>query len=426
MKRISKTRISGRNNASPVNYKIVQPKNRTRNSVSMDVTPHQFRQAMRSARGGEPAKLYAILEQFYRIDDEIPAALGTLIAGVLAEEYDIVPDDDSQAAHDQAEVFTEMFRRLDLISLLEELLEWHYYGIRAAMPEWGSMNHGSSVYQMPLTWERLPDSWIYAKKEKRSDEYTTLFVGDDPYYTYPAGSILLGTSNKMPSFQDIDFTQFGQGLGCIRFAIMKYYDVEDWAAFNEAFATPLILGELLEGWKEPDKELLEEAVMRMGNDSRAVTTSRGKIHFPEANKYGSSNAFERFLEALNRIISVKLKSESQTDQMNRHGSNAAMITAYGIQLNVARKMARKLIQIIDRDIMRPAAQLNFNGNLLCSFSIKVKRVNDMVQQVKIDEGLQRMGVELSKKQILKRYGRVEAEDDDDKLDRPAVNLFGGV
>lgn len=423
MKRVHRSVSIRARQQRPNQVQVVRPAISRQTMVGLDITPEQLRWAMRSARGGEPAKLFAIQQQFYDMDDEIPAAMGTLIASVLAEEYKIIPIDDSAEAVRQAEVFTDLFRQMDMLNLIEDLLLSDYFGMRAHELKWDAFTSGNASYQLPVTWEQLPHDWIYARKVNKDDEYNALWVGDQPYYEYPKGSILLSSSAKLPSYQNIDFTRFGKGIGCMRFAIMKYYDIEDWASFNEAFATPLILGELTDGWLPKDKEILEDAVMNMANNSRGITTNKSRITFPEAGKTSSVDAFERFYSLLNKIISVKIKSESQTDQMNKHGSNAAMVTAYGIQLNVARKLMRKMVRLIQRNLMQPAADLNFGGRLLCTFEMKVKAIDDMTKEIQVDEKLQRMGFNLSRTEIMKRYGRSEAEDEEDTLARPASSIL---
>lgn len=421
-RRVFRSNVRMSANQKPGQVAVVRPAMSRNTMIGLDVTPEQLRYAMKSARGGEPAKLFAIQQQFFDMDDEIPAAMGTLIASVLAEEYNILPVDESAEAVRQADIFTDVFRRLDMLNLIEDLLLSDYYGMRAIELKWDSVTAENATWQMPVTWEQLPHDWIYAKKLNQNADYNTLHIGDLPYFEYPKGSILLSTAAKLPSYQNIDFTRFGKATGCMRFAIMKYYDIEDWASFNEAFATPLILGELTDGWLPADKELLEKAVMNLANNSRGITTNKSRITFPEANKGSSVDAFERFYSLLNRIISVKIKSESQTDQMNKHGSNAAMITAYGIQLNVARKLMRKMVRLIERNVMQPAADMNFGGRLLCSFQMKVKAIDDMTKEIVVDQALQRMGFDLSKAELIKRYGRTEADEDDDRLTQP-ISLF---
>lgn len=428
MKKVKRTGISGkvrhRAAAKSGNIVVRAPKLSGKYQARLGITPEQFGHAYRQAQAGSPAKLFGIMKHFHAIDDEIPASMDALISAVLSEDYQITLREESAEAEKQQRFFAELFSEIDIIPLAESLLESRFYGMVAAFPVWDNYIFEGTTYQAPVTYELLPLSWIYAQKETRDADYRTLHVGDSPYHAV-VNDVLLMTENKLPSYEDIDFTEFGVGLGCLRFAIMKYFQFEDWPAMNEAFATPLILGQLTEGFQQADKELLETAVASLGNASRAVLPPHSKIELPSASM-GGADSYEKLIQLINRVIAVKIKSESQTDNMNKHGSNAAMVTADGVKLRLAASMLAKLRGMLNRRFMKQVADRNWNGNLLVNLNWKVAEYKDMQTELSIDKGLYTMGFKLSRKELAERYGRNEAQEVEDELKRASGTLLGGL
>lgn len=406
---------------------VIRPKTRVYPNISKHVTPADFRRAFRAAQNGDPGQLFAILEFFHKIDDEIPAAVQSLIAAVVGTEVQITPLENSGPEGDrQAGVFQRMFAEMDGISLFEELLKSHYYGFSKPInfdeDSWQTITVDGRTYEAPVTYEALPRDWVYAKKENRSDEHTTLFVGDRPYYEYPDGAVLLMTADKLPSRDDIDFTNFGVGLGCIRLATFKYFNDEDWAAMNEVFATPLILGIRGPGG---DEEKLKRAVTEMGTDARAVIDEGDKIEFPQANSSMSGDAYDKFIDRLNKAIAKKIKSESLTDNMNKHGSNAAMYTVNGIRLDVAASLARKLTRLVKRKLCQPVADLNFNGRLLVKLGLPVQGLEDMLTKARTFNETRKLAPG-SITHVRKELNWPAPEDEEDTIPVQRSLGFGGV
>lgn len=413
--------------ARPIETVVQKPSTRyLAYSKSFDVVrPKDVYYARRRARNGNPAKLWKMLEHFRTMDKDIRGAMQSLASAVTQEGVTIKPEDESGEAERQRAFFTRLLQDLDTTDMIEDLIEGHYYGFRAHAPQWDAYGFEGTSYQAPVTYERLPMEWIYARKESRQDDHTTLYVGDRPYYEYPDGVVLLYTADKLPSFKDIDFTQFGAGLAAARFGVFSWFNIEDWAAFNEAFGTPAVIGTLLEGWSDEDKDLLKKAVMNITGDMRAIITDKGELDFAETSS-SSGDTFDKLRQAADRAKSQIIKSETLTDNMGDRGSYAAMRTTNGIRLDVASGIAEKVQRLINRQLIFPTIELNFSSRLVHA-EIPVKAVEDLTRELKIDQGLHRMGVELSKAELRERYGRRAPEGEEDALaPRGNFDPFGGA
>lgn len=397
-----------------------------------EVTPDALAAAMKAARTGSPARLFAALDFFYRLDDVIPGAVTSLVEAVLQSEDLLAPVDDSPEALRQVEDLQLAFAELDLIELLREGLESRYFGFRAAAPIWATLNlQNGRQLQAPATYELLPRSWVYADKERRTDDHTTLFVGDQPYHEYPLGAVLLFADRKPTSFEDIDFTRYGCGLACARFAVYSYFNHQDWAGYNEVFGQPTIVGTLLQGWDDQDRRLLERAVYGVSNDARGILTDRAKLEAFSATG-GGAGVFDQADQVWRMARSRIVKSESLTDSAGENGTYGTAVTVNGIRLAVAAGMARRLARYIQRRLVDVICQMNY-GRCLVRVQLTVREIQNLVQELAIDRGLQSMGVDQVLADVYGRYNRRPPQEGDELLAGrgPAgpldpANLFGGA
>ena len=376
------------------------------------VTPRDLRKARKEAEQGRPGRFFEVLKFFDKIDHEIPAAMQSLTSAVLQEDIQVDAPENDEGQRQKAFAET-LLEKIEVKELVKDLMKAHFFGFRAHWLEWGDLDHDGSTYKAPVRTHEVPMSWLHARKENRSDETTTLYVGDRPYEHYEAGSLILFSDGQLPTFEDLDFTEHGKGLAASRFGIFDWFDWEDWAAYNEAFATPSVLGTLLEGWNGKDKEILQKAVMNFTGDSRALITENGELDVLKPDGGGGAS-FDRLQKAAARARSCIIKSESLTSNMDDAGSYAAMQTTDGIRYGVAAGLARRIAKLLTRHVVQPAVLQSFS-RCLVSVGLLVEIVEDLLQQLQIDRGLHRMGVPLSKAELRERYGRSAPIDEEDTL-----------
>lgn len=403
---------------------IVKPKGRQSGPVLKELRPEEFRAAVRQAKAGEPMRYFPVLEEFWSVDDEIRPALESLSAAVLSRGAHNAPDDDSDEAKTQAHYLDAVFDELDADALIEHFVGMKYFGVRGAeFDQWGTVTSEGRERQAPVHYEALPQSWFYAKKETAQDDYATMYVGADPLYTYGDDSgVIVLTDQKLQRSRGVDFTQLGVGKACARLACMRYFAPEDWAAFNEVFGMPLVLGVLLKGFSKDDRKMLEDAVFGMSSDARAVISENTRLEFPEVNRASSAETFDRFWAVLGAAISRLIKSETMTDHSNKYGSNAAMMTTNGVRLDVAARIARRIQRQVNRRLVRPTLTRVF-GRALAHFSLPLAEIVDLVAQARVDRDLHEIGFPLSKSEMSARYDRRIA-DDDDRLTPPNSPFTG--
>jgi hypothetical protein len=169
---------------------------------------------------------------------------------------------------------------------------------------------------------------------------------------------------------------------------------------------------------------VKKAVMEMGNDSRAVVGENDDITFPESNKSGSVDVYDRSAERWNKAISKIIKSESLTNNMGSAGSYAAMYTTNGIRKDVASRLKRRVMKVLLRHFIAPIIELNWGGKLLVDLDLYIEGVEDDLTKVRVLKEAHGL-VPLSKGQVYSELGLV-APDPDDPEDIIDVRSSGGL
>lgn len=394
------------------------------------VTPYDIRRARKDAQNGRPGRLYAVLDFFKRNDDAVISAMGSLDGAVMEEppQVEVPGDEEDEEALQQRRVIDRLFQEIEIDEVVETLIDGHYYGIKAIDPQWGTLTIDGATYQAPTRWEEVPMSWLHARTTSArttgtqsilssSDDNKVLHVGNAPYTEYDDEDLLLYVDGTIPDKEDVDFEAFGRGIGAARMGVFSYFNMQDWAAANEAFGTPAVIGKLLEGWDDDDKELLKEAVHNLTGDLRGVMTDRGEINLVER-KVGSGDSFEKLRQAAKKATAIIIKSESLTDHMGDAGSHAAMKTTNGVRVDVASRIARVIQKGINKSIVYPVLDKNF-GRRLVKAHLPVKGRKNLMLWVRIFEKLWRMDMPLSISEIREKIGIRPPQDEDDTLQRRA-------
>lgn len=365
-----------------VTVEVQAPKSRYKSSAKQrgTVTPDAIRRAMQAAMEGRPAKLFAILAYFLKIDDEIPSALRSVIDAVTADTITYRHLEESEAADHQEAYLKAVFKRLKIVRLFRALLKGHYFGVSAAGLIEGGLEVDGRSYYGPVRYQMVPRDWIYAAKRERTDSHTTLYVGHQPLADYRPGQVLFYSADELPELEDVDFSALGCGVGASRFACFSYFNVEDWAMLNEAFGQPRVIGTLLQGWGKDDKAMIEQAVAEYGSDSRIVITERTKLETQEGK--GDPDAFDHFRMACQEARSNLVKGEAVTGAQTKYGTNAASKTANGIRLDVSRGLARTLTEMLQEDISEPWLLYNF-GEVLVEPVVRVQAARDRLGTAKV-------------------------------------------
>ena len=400
---------------------VTVPKIRT-SALKMDaVNPNKFRQAFLAAQNGVPGALWEILGFFKKLDGHLGGDIQRRYSAVTSTKPSILVENETQ--EEWIEIIRNWLKTVRYTPMAQELLQGFYYGARAVELVWGYTNIMGKKLYLPLSWKKLPNDFLYAQKRGKG-AFSDLWLGSQPLADYHPGKVLIYTDDEFEAYRNIDFTQMGRGLAAVRYSIAKYFNFEDWSAFNEVYGMPF-----REGVYDPntasakDIATLEQAVFDAGNDSGWILAEGTSLNIKEASRSGSVDAFESLKEACNREISEAILSQSITSSSGEHGTYGTSVTANGISLDVAQADAMKLDAIMERLI---EMMLKLNGiNIDITFKTKVEKSTDPAKDISIAKGVGALGVALSERQIRDKFGYAEPVDDDDILKpKTGIGLLG--
>ncbi|HUY25929.1 MAG TPA: DUF935 domain-containing protein [Candidatus Binataceae bacterium] len=137
---------------------------------------------------------------------------------------------------------------------------------------------------------------------------------------------------------------------------------KDWAMFTERFGMPLRLGKYNPGATDADKQALLAAVGAFGTDMAGVIPESMSLEFvTPASISGNVTLFGDYLAYLEALVSKVVLGQTLTTQLPRFGggSHAAAKVHRGVELEVLEGDAKRVEASLNRDLVRPVADLNY-------------------------------------------------------------------
>lgn len=411
----------------PQTPKIIPINTKTRSAATYYnyVTPEDFKSAFRQAKNGNPNRLFEIMEWFQQMDGHLGGTVQQLISSVSATDYSLSVINEDKQSQDVIKTIEDVLDKMRYTELLEELLQFSYYGYRAINLEWRGIEIDGKLVTAPSDWDVIPHHMIWAEQDN-NQKTSKLMIGDRPADDYPSFQIAQISAKKMSKLRTIDFTKLGRGLAAIRFVIMKYYNMDDWAAFNEIFGIPMILGIVNEGANADAVKKVEETVEGMANASRGVIYGTTDIKVIDGKVSGSYNVYDELCKRADLEISKAITSQTLTSSDGDVGTYGAMVTANGIKLDVAMAMALKLDNCVQTTIIDEIVKRNwpsYSGRV--RFKTNIRKVENLLDHVRVDRELFEMGMPVSKQHLRTKYNYPDAIEDDDRLQKPVSANFLG-
>lgn len=209
----------------------------------------------------------------------------------------------------------------------------------------------------------------------------------------------------------------------------KSFSWKDLVQFSEQFGSPWILGYLggavpeEANWDKDAAAILEKVVAALRGRSRAIISGRDKIEVvrPE----GKGNLVpEEIIDLANEAMAVVIVGATQAVSVGEKGTYASATTHEGVELRKVRRYARTVsLSVTYNDIM-PWYALNYSDGpeLMPSFWIQADEAADLEADLRIDQGLQKMGVRLGLPYLHDHYNRPVPEQDEE-IAEPAAAGF---
>lgn len=205
----------------------------------------------------------------------------------------------------------------------------------------------------------------------------------------------------------------GVGIAASICAMAKHLSFQDWLLFSERSGMPIIHGATTAAFGSDQWNNLRAALRSIGRDCRIQTDAETKIQL-----VGSASATnipypalvdwaDRAIAGLYRGADLSTISKGDGTGASLQGDESAMLEQDACAL-----MGETLHEQIDRFVIRYV----YGEEPLAYISIDPVEKPDVDTDIKVDNHLAGLGVKLSKKEALQRYGRAEAENEDDALE----------
>lgn len=204
----------------------------------------------------------------------------------------------------------------------------------------------------------------------------------------------------------------GVGIAASICAMAKHLSFQDWLLFSERSGMPIIHGATSAAFGSDQWNNLKAALRSIGRDCRIQTDAETKIEL-----VGSASATnipypalvdwaDRAIAGLYRGADLSTISKGDGTGASLQGDESAMLEQDACAL-----MGETLHEQIDRFVIRYV----YGEEPLAYISIDPVEKPDVDTDIKVDNHLAGLGVKLSKKEALQRYGRAEAANENDAL-----------
>ena len=397
--------------------------NRMRYNALFALDPNVLVRHLVAFNAGDIAGLEHVLEEFENREDKMKIGAFKMSAAVAAKPWEVriaKGEEDNERAKLHQEVLTRFWNRVEAT---DAFCRNRRGGVRLLVKQ--MMSAQSRVYAChDVTWTVRGDgelealftfvpAWMF---ENRTGELR--FIRDPGAYT----------GEPMKDGEWLVTVGEGVGISAAILAMAKRLSWNDWLLFSEKCGMPVILGNT--GAKEdtPAWKNLLQAIANVSPKTGILADLETKLQAVQIGGSSGQTTYRELIDVVDRGISAlyrggDLATVSQAGDSvgsNSQDGESELMDGDGCAL-----ISETLHRQIDRHVIRftcgdfePLAGIVINPP---------EEIDDVDRDIKVDQQLGEFGVKLSKKDMLARYGRTEAEDDNDAAIRQqpgAQNLSG--
>ena len=230
---------------------------------------------------------------------------------------------------------------------------------------------------------------------------------------------------EMPDGEWLVTVGEGVGIAAAVIAMAKRLSWNDWLLFSEKCGMPVILGNTNAQRDTPAWAAMSRAIRAIAPKT-GLLADTGTTLSAVSMGAGGQNTYRELVDTVDRAISALYRGGDLATQSS--GPDAAGVNAQAGESELmdddgCKMVAETLRDQVEKFVIRfelgdfePLAEIVIN---------QPADTDDVEREMKIDNHLAGLGVKLSKKDALARYGRTEAEDENDALTPPQTPLPGG-
>lgn len=250
------------------------------------------------------------------------------------------------------------------------------------------------------------------------------------YLDAPWGGTLEFAPEKflISAFQPLYSNPFGSSD--LRAAYRAYF-IKDWAwkfraIFMEKWGSPTVVGTFPNGTPEARRQQLEEVLESLQQETTLTIPEDLKIELLRVATTGNITEYERAIADLNKEILVGLLgSFLAVEEGTRTGARAQGQVHLWITKLFIEALVDTVEQDLNRQMIRRLVDLNYpDVDRYPRLKFEMSRVDELLQELELDTGLQKMGVEIDAAYVAKKYKRPVRGQDGLPLDGASEGAAG--
>ncbi|RMD59854.1 MAG: DUF935 family protein, partial [Nitrospirae bacterium] len=331
-------------------------------------------------------------------DARVGGCFSSRKAGVTSLEWDI---DRGKAKTRQAKLIIDVFKNLDIYTIISSALESIFYGYAILEIVWEKVGG----YILPKKIIGKPQEWFTFDRENRLLlRNKEKFYEGDPVPEYKFIVVQHNATYKNP---------YGLPIASMCFwpVTFKRGGLKFWLMFTEKYGMPFLIGKHPRGTSLEDTNKLADLLENMIQDAIAVIPDDSSVEILEAGgKSASAGIYKELLEYCDNEITIALLGQNLTTQV-KSGSYAAAQTHMQVRKDLI-DSDKIMIEKAMNHIIRWIYELNFSDNETPVFSMYEQEDVDKElaeRDEKLTNSLQLAGLKLTKRYFQKYYA-LEDED----------------
>ena len=401
--------------------------NRMRYNALFALDPNVLVRHLVAFNSGDIAGLEHVIEEFENREDKMKIGAFKMSAAVASKPWEVRiarGEEDNERAKLHKEVLTRFWNRVEAT---DAFCRNRRGGLRLLVKQ--MMSAQSRVYAVhDVTWTVRGDgelealftfvpAWMF---ENRTGELR--FIRDPGAYT----------GETMKDGEWLVTVGEGVGISAAILAMAKRLSWNDWLLFSEKCGMPVILGNT--GAKEdtPAWKNLLNAIANVAPKTGVLADLETKLQAVQVGGSSGQTTYRELIDVVDRGISALYRG-GDLATVSQAGDSVGSDSQDGeselMDGDGCAMVSETLHNQIDRHVIRftcgdfePLAGIVINPP---------EEIDDVDRDIKIDQHLGEFGIKLSKKDMLARYGRVEATDDNDaairqQAQQPGFGGFGGL
>ena len=398
--------------------------NRMRYNALFALDPNVLVRHLVAFNSGDIAGLEHVIEEFENREDKMKIGAFKMSAAVASKPWEVriaKGEEDNERAKLHQEVLTRFWNRVEAT---DAFCRNRRGGLRLLVKQ--MMSAQSRVYAVhDVTWTVRGDgelealftfvpAWMF---ENRTGELR--FIRDPGAYT----------GETMKDGEWLVTVGEGVGISAAILAMAKRLSWNDWLLFSEKCGMPVILGNT--GAKEdtPAWKNLLNAIANVAPKTGVLADLETKLQAVQVGGSSGQTTYRELIDVVDRGISALYRG-GDLATISQAGDSVGSDSQDGeselMDGDGCAMVSETLHNQIDRFVIRftcgdfePLAGIVINPPA---------ETTDIDREIKIDQHLGEFGIRLSKKDMLARYGRVEATDENDAAIRQQAQQpgFGGL